>query len=73
MMQARGVGHVAIDVVSVAGVRAVGVAIVTASGRPVAAMSIASIASRMTPDRERKLVKMLTREAQVLGTELSQR
>ncbi|OAF00425.1 hypothetical protein AYJ54_31700 [Bradyrhizobium centrolobii] len=54
-VQARRVGHVATDVVRVAGVRAVRVAVVAASGRPVAAMSIAAIASRMTPDREKDL------------------
>ncbi|WP_082905376.1 IclR family transcriptional regulator domain-containing protein [Bradyrhizobium centrolobii] len=73
MAQARRVGHVAMDVVRVAGVRAVGVAVATASGRPVAAISIAAIASRMTPDREKGLVKILAREAQAIGAELSQR
>jgi DNA-binding IclR family transcriptional regulator len=72
-MQVRRVGHAAVDVIGVAGVRAVGVAVLTAIGRPVAAMSIAAIASRMTPDREKELVTILAREAQVLGTELSQR
>jgi DNA-binding IclR family transcriptional regulator len=72
-MQVRRAGHAAVDVIGVAGVRAVGVAVLTAIGRPVAAMSIAAIASRMTPDREKELVTILAREAQVLGTELSQR
>jgi DNA-binding IclR family transcriptional regulator len=73
MMQARQVGHVSMDVVRVTGVRAVGVAVVSTGGRPIAAMSIAAIASRMTPDREKDLVKILAREAQILSTELSQR
>ena len=52
MMRARRTGHVAMDVIRVPRVRAVGVALVAANGRPVAAMSIAAIVFRMTPDRE---------------------
>ncbi len=73
MLQTRQAGYVAMDVVGVAGVRAVGVAVMTASGRPVAALSVAAIAARMTPDREQELVKILRRESDALGPQLGQR
>ena len=64
MMQvARQQGYVAMDVVDVPGARTVGVAIVTGNGRPVAALSVAAIAMRMTPDREQGLLAILRREA----------
>lgn len=68
MMQvARQQGYVAMDVVDVPGARTVGVAIVTGNGRPVAALSVAAIAMRMTPDREQGLLAILRREAGEVG------
>ena len=72
VLDARRLGHVAMDVVGVHGVRAVGVAVFV-GGNPVAALSIAAIAARMTPEREKKLVKILSREAKELGLALDRR
>lgn len=72
MVHARKVGYVAMDVVGVQGVRAVGVPVFV-GGKPVAALSIAAIAARMTPEREEKLVKILGRESEALGLALDRR
>lgn len=64
--ESRERGYVVMDVVGVEGVRALGVA-VCVDGRPMAALSIASIALRMTDERVHVLVKLLKREASDLG------
>lgn len=71
--KARKAGYVAMDVVAVPGARTVSVAILTAAGRPVAALSVTAIALRMTPAREKELAKILQREASELGKLLDQR
>src|SRR3546814_5857938 len=71
--KARKAGYVAMDVVAVPGARTVSVAILTAAGRPVAALSVTAIALRMTPAREKELAKILQREASALGQLLDQR
>lgn len=71
--EARRQGYVAMDVVDVPGARTVGVAVTTESGRPVAALSVAAIALRMTPERETGLLAILRREAQEVGRILKQR
>lgn len=63
MQVARERGYVAMDVVDVPGARTVGVAIVTDTGRPVAALSVAAIAMRMTAEREEGVRVILRREA----------
>jgi DNA-binding IclR family transcriptional regulator len=63
MHEARRQGFVAMDVVEVPGARTVGVAVTTGTGRPVAALSVAAIAMRMTPERESGLLAILRREA----------
>jgi len=73
LAEARRLGHVAMDVVAVPGVRAVGVPVRTAGGKAVAALSVAAIAPRMTPGREAELVRLLRREAQELGALLDRR
>jgi len=74
MMQAtRQRGHVAMDVVEVPGARTVGVAIATGTGRPVAALSVASISIRMTPERESDLLAILRREAKEIELLLKHR
>lgn len=70
--QGRSKGHISMDVVGVHGVRALGMAVLL-SGKPVAAISIAAISSRMTPEREHKLLKILSREITELSLTLQQR
>jgi DNA-binding IclR family transcriptional regulator len=70
MMQAREAGHVAMDVIDVQGVRAVAVPIVTRSGKAVAALSIAAVEWRMTPQREAELLARLKDEATAIGAHL---
>jgi DNA-binding IclR family transcriptional regulator len=50
---------------------AVGVPVLNASGRAIAALSIASIRERMAPPRDAELVALLSREAEELGRRLS--
>lgn len=71
--EARQQGYVAMDVVDVPGARTVGVAITTGSGRPVAALSVAAIAMRMTPDRVTALLAILRREAREVERLLERR
>lgn len=73
MLMAREQGYVAMDVVDVPGARTVGVAIVNSTGRPVAALSVAAIAMRMTPKREEGLLAILRREATEVARLLDER
>ncbi|MCC2596257.1 hypothetical protein LKR43_07880 [Pusillimonas sp. MFBS29] len=70
--QGRSQGHIAMDVVGVHGVRALGMAVLL-NGKPVAAISIAAISARMVPEREQKLLKVLSREIAELSLMLQQR
>ncbi|OYX14964.1 MAG: transcriptional regulator [Rhizobiales bacterium 32-66-8] len=49
----------------------IGVALLGADGRPVGALSIAAIESRLTPDRQQVLAPQLQREARLLEAALS--
>jgi len=73
MQQARQQGYVAMDVIEVPGARTVGVAITTGTGRPVAALSVAAISMRMTPERESGLLAILRREASEIARLLNRR
>ncbi|WP_233236915.1 IclR family transcriptional regulator [Bordetella sp. LUAb4] len=73
MREARTQGHVAMDVVDVPGARTVSVPILTGTGRPVAALSVAAIALRMTPEREAMVLAVLRREAAAIGEALAAR
>ncbi|MFC4278050.1 IclR family transcriptional regulator [Achromobacter aloeverae] len=73
LREARGQGHVAMDVVDVPGARTVAVPILTGAGRPVAALSVAAIAMRMTPEREAMVLAVLRREAEGVGRLLTAR
>lgn len=66
LKQAQRVGHVAMDVVSLPGVRAIGAPICTRAGYTVGALSVAAVKSRMTPVRERVLAARLKKEALTL-------
>jgi len=70
MDQGRREGFVAMDVVGVPGVRAVGVPLFVSGNKVVAALSVAAITPRMTPDREQVLAKLLIKEARDLGIRL---
>jgi len=73
LIEARRQGHVAMDVVNVPGTRTVSVPITTGSGRSVAALSVAAITMRMTPERESGLVATLRREAGEIAQLLNRR
>ncbi len=73
MHKVRQQGHVVMDVVDVPGARTVGVAITTGTGRPVAALSVAAIAMRMTAERESGLLAILHREASEIAKLLNRR
>jgi len=66
LAESRKRGYVIMNVVGVEGVRALGVPVYV-HGRPLAALSIASIALRMTDERVLVLVRLLKREADDLG------
>jgi DNA-binding IclR family transcriptional regulator len=59
---ARAQGHAFIGERAVPGVAAVGLPVLNRMGTPVAALTVASTADRMTPERQRELVPMLQRE-----------
>jgi DNA-binding IclR family transcriptional regulator len=71
MAEARNAGHVAMEVVNVPGVRAVSVPIITTGGRAIAALSVAAVSLRMTPEREEDIVNRLHGEATKLCKLLS--
>jgi DNA-binding IclR family transcriptional regulator len=73
MLEARQQGYVAMDVVDVPGARTVSVAVTSGPGRPVAALSVAAIAMRMTPEREARLLTILRREAAEVASMLDRR
>jgi DNA-binding IclR family transcriptional regulator len=73
MLRTRAEGHVARDVVGVMEVRAVAVAIRTAAGHPIAALSVAAVRSRMGETREAALIKRLHQEADRIGELLAPR
>ena len=60
--RARKLGYVLNDVRTLSGVTAIGVPICDGNGRPIAAMSVSAITSRMTASRQRELAEVLRRE-----------
>ena len=61
--RARKLGYALNDVRSIPGVAAIGVPILDAAARPVAAISVSAISSRMTSNRQREVAEILRREA----------
>lgn len=59
-----------LDVTGIPGVRAIAVAVRTPSGRPIAALSVAAVTSRMAKERQSVIVEMLRRESSGLTAEL---
>ena len=72
MEHGRRTGYIAMDVVDVPGARTVGVPVFISGHKPIAALSVAAISARMTPERESTLAKLLNKEAQDLGALLDQ-
>lgn len=66
MEEARSARRVSVDVIGVEGVQAVAVPVLDPGGRAVAALSVAAIAPRMSPERQEQLFAILQREAQAV-------
>jgi DNA-binding IclR family transcriptional regulator len=64
----RAQGYAAIGEKAVPGVTAIGLAIRNPFGVPVAALTIAAMSSRMTPERQAALYPLLSNEVSVIGT-----
>jgi len=64
---ARACGFASIGEKAVPGVTAVGLPVLNRFGMPVAALTIAAITSRMTPERQQEVVPMLQREVEEIA------
>jgi len=69
--RARKVGYVLNDVRTLSGVTAIGAPIFDPSGRPIAAISVSAITSRMTTTRQRELAEILRREIRAIEKRLA--
>jgi len=69
--RARKVGYVLNDVRTLSGVAAIGAPIFDASARPIAAISVSAITSRMTLTRQRELAEVLRREIRAIEKKLA--
>lgn len=69
--RARKIGYVLNDVRTLSGVTAIGVPILDANARPIAAMSVSAINARMTATRQRELAELLRREIRVIEKQLA--
>jgi DNA-binding IclR family transcriptional regulator len=69
--RARKVGYVLNDVRTLSGVTAIGAPIFDPIGRPVAAISVSAITSRMTTTRQRELAEVLRREVRAIEKRLA--
>lgn len=71
--EARARGYALNPGLYVAGSWGIGVPVLGPDGRPLGALSIAAIESRLTADRQRELVPLLKREAELLEAALGRR
>lgn len=69
--RARKVGYVLNDVRTLSGVTAIGAPIFDTNGRPIAAISVSAITSRMTTTRQRELAETLRREIRAIEKRLT--
>lgn len=65
-------GYALTDGIIIAGLQAVGVPIMDARGRPVAAITVGAIAERMRPERRANIVAAIQREVRRIETRLNQ-
>lgn len=68
MVRARAEGNASLPVTGIPGVHALAVAVVTPGKRPIAALSVAAIKSRMTAKRQTEILAILRRESTALTT-----
>jgi DNA-binding IclR family transcriptional regulator len=59
------------EVRTLSGVTAIGLPILDANARPIAAISISAITARMTPSRQRELAEVLRREIRGIEKQLA--
>ena len=69
--RARKLGYVLNEVRTLSGVTAIGLPILDANARPIAAISISAITARMTPSRQRELAELLRREIRGIEKQLA--
>ena len=70
--RARAEGKASLPVIGIPGVHALAVAVRTPGGRPIAALSVAAIRSRMTAQRQSEILKILRKESAALTASVLQ-
>lgn len=70
LLQARRQGYAVKDVLEVEGVRSVGVPIRDAAGRAIAAVSVATLASRLKPERAAEVARAIIEAVRVIELDL---